>query len=73
MKTFFGVNSKKSLNLFFCKCWAPFFEVKNVGRQFCAEFQGFAQIFRGFARMFDKSKLLGVCLNPLHPRLLHRW
>jgi len=28
---------------------------------------------RIFARIFTKSKLLGVCLHPLHPRLLHQW
>jgi len=30
----------------------------------------FAQIFRNFARIVDKSKLLGVSL---YPRLLHHW
>jgi len=31
----------------------------------------FARIFRDFARIFTNSKLLGVHLYPLHPRLLH--
>ena len=38
-----------------------FLKSNNVGRHFC---NGFAQIFRDFARIFDKSKLLGVRLNP---------
>ena len=33
----------------------------------------FARIFRDFARIFTNSKLLGVHLYPLHPRLLHHW
>jgi len=33
----------------------------------------FAWIFRDFARIFDKSKLLGMLLHPLHLRLLHHW
>jgi len=33
----------------------------------------FAQIFRDVARIFNKSKLLGVRLHPLHPRLQHHW
>jgi len=32
-----------------------------------------AQTFRDFARILDKSKLLGVPLLPLHLQLLHRW
>jgi len=31
----------------------------------------FARIFRDFDQSFDKSKLLGMRLHPLHPRLLH--
>jgi len=31
----------------------------------------FAQIFRAFAQIFYISKLLGVPLYLLHPRLLH--
>jgi len=34
-------------------------------------FRYFAQISMDFARIFTKSKLLGVRLHPLHPRLLH--
>jgi len=30
LKTFFGVTSKKGLHVFFCKPWAPFFEVKQL-------------------------------------------
>jgi len=28
-RPFFGVTSKKGLHVFFCKPWAPFFEVKQ--------------------------------------------
>ena len=57
IKTFFGINPKKDLHVFFCKRWAPFF------LDFCPDFQG-------FVRIFGKSKLLGV---RLHPHLLHHW
>jgi len=30
-----------------------------------------ARIFRHFPRIFNKSKLLGVHLHPLYPRLIH--
>jgi len=33
----------------------------------------FAWILRDFAWIFTKSKVLGVRLHPLHPRLLHQW
>jgi len=59
MKALFGVTSKKGL-------WAPFFEVKTTLGTI------FAQIFRDCARIFDKSKLLGVHLEPLHPPPLTR-
>jgi len=72
---------KNGLHLLFCKRWAPYLKSNNVGRHFCSDFQRFcldiwgfcpvfAQIFRYFAQIFNKSKLLGVCL---HPRLLHQW
>ena len=40
---------------------------------FARIFRDFAKIFRDFARIFDTSKLLGLRLYPLHPRLLHYW
>ena len=33
----------------------------------------FSEILPRFSRIFTKSKLLGVRLHPLHPRLLHQW
>jgi len=48
MKTFFGVTSKKGLQVIFCKPWAPFFKSSKVWRHFQADFQeccpGFQQI-----------------------------
>jgi len=61
MKTFFGMTSKEGLHVFFCKRWAPFFEIKQRWALFFLD-------FRDFARIFDKSKLLGM---RLHPHLLH--
>jgi len=34
-------------------------------------FKDFTRIFRNYARIFDISKLLGVCLHSLNHRLLH--
>jgi len=52
----------------------------NAARHFNPEFQGFCldnlgfvRIFRDFAQILNKSKFLGVPLDPLHPRLLHHW
>jgi len=42
-----------------------------IFRDFAQTFRDFAQISRDFAHIFDKSKLLGVQLHTLHPRLLH--
>jgi len=42
-------------------------------RDFVKVFRDFGRILRDFSRIFTTSKLLGVCLNPLHPRLLHQW
>ena len=43
----------------------------NVKRVFCEHFHiNFAQIFTDFARIFDKSKILGARLHILHHRLI---
>jgi len=42
-------------------------------REFAKVFTDFARIFRDFNRVSTKSKLLGVRLHHLHPRLLHHW
>ena len=47
-----------------------FFKLKHVGRRFCSYFQGVHEGFRDFARIFTKSKLLGVSLHSPHPHLL---
>jgi len=36
-------------------------------------FMVFVKVFRDLARIFTKSKLLGVHLHPLHLCLLHQW
>jgi len=51
------MTSKKNLDVFFCKRWAPIFQIKNVGRHFRPD----------FAWIFNRSKILGV---RLHPHLL---
>jgi len=43
----------------------------NIFIDFAQTFTEFARIFRVFARIFDKSNLLAVRFQPLHPRLLH--
>jgi len=40
IKTFFGVTSKIGLHMFFCKPWAPFFEVKQRWMSFLPGFSG---------------------------------
>jgi len=45
LKTFFGVTSKKAF-MFFCKRWAPFFEVKQHWAPFLPRFSG---IFPGLS------------------------
>ena len=55
---FFGVTSKKWSSLvFICKCWAPFFEVKQRWAQFCPNFQGFCP-------EFQQIKTFGGALAP---------
>jgi len=40
-KNYFDVTSpKKSVRVFFCKRWAPFFEIKQHWAQFFPDFQG---------------------------------
>ena len=58
---------------------AIFLKSKDVGYQFCSWFQGvcpgfdrFCEVFTDFARIFTKSKLLGVRFHPMYPRFLHR-
>ena len=59
--------------------WAPFLllfsgslpRFSEILRRFSQISTDFSRIFRYFAWIFNKSKLLGVCLHPLHPRLLH--
>ena len=43
-----------------------------IFRDFSQNFWDFPHIFRDFSRIFNKSKLLGVRLHPLHPHLLHK-
>ena len=47
-------------------CWAPFL------LRFSGSFGRLTEIFTDFARIFTKSKLLGVRLYPLHPHLMHQ-
>jgi len=58
---------KKGLHVFFCKnniLWASFYEIKQEWGPFCPDFQRFSQIFKDFARIFNKSKLFRVRLHP---------
>jgi len=60
IKTFFGVTPKKGLHVFYCKPWAPFFEVK----------QRSAPFLRGFSGMlpsFQQMKTFGGALAPPPP------
>jgi len=40
--------------------------------EFVKVFRDFALLLKDFARIFTKSKHLGVCLHSLHPRFLHQ-
>jgi len=62
---------EKSLHVILHTLGASFSKSNNVGHHFCPyfqvvspDFQVLANIFVDFARIFDKSKLLGVCLHP---------
>jgi len=68
---FFGVTSIKGLHLLFCKRWVSF--LPGLSGTLPRYLGIFFWIFRDFAQIFDKSKLLGMRLNPLHPRPLHYW
>ena len=61
IKTFIEMTSKEKVLMWFCKRWEPFFT--NQTRLGAI----FARIFRDFVQLFNKSKLLGVRLHPLHP------
>jgi len=43
----------------------------RIFRAFAHISKDFSRSFRDFVRIFNKLKLLGVCLHPLHPLLLH--
>jgi len=52
MKTFFGMTFKKGLHVFFCKRWAPFYEIKQDWEPFCPDAQRFCpdlRILPGFS------------------------
>jgi len=64
-KTFLWCDLQKNgLHVFFCKRWAHFLKTNKVECHFCPDFQGFSQIFRDFARIFDKSIFLGALVPP---------
>jgi len=44
----------------------------KVLRDFAPNSMDFTRVLRNFALVFTKSKLLGVLLHSLHPRLLHQ-
>jgi len=54
---------KKGLHVFFCILWNQ----TRLGAIFARIFRYLAQIFKDFAQIFNKSKLLGVCLHPPPP------
>ena len=65
---------EKGLHVILHTLGASFSKSHNVGHHFCPhfqvvspDFQVLANIFVDFARIFDKSKLLGVCLHPPAP------
>jgi len=48
-RSFFGMTSKKVLHVFFCKRWAPFYEIKQGWAPFLP---GFSEILPRFLRTF---------------------
>ena len=73
------------LNFLLQRSWRPLFGVTSKKRSSCVFMQTlgaifwsqttlgdiFTRIFRAFAQIFSKSKLLGLRLQPLHPHLQH--
>jgi len=59
---------EKAFVCFSANIGRDFLKSNNVGRLFCTVFGEFAQIFRDFTRIFNKSKLLGLSL---HSSFLH--
>jgi len=45
LRTLLGVTSKNGLHVFFCKPWAPIFEVKQLWAPFLPGFSGLLPIF----------------------------
>jgi len=64
IKIFFGMTSKKGVDVFFCKHWAPFYEVKQDWAPFFPDFQSFFPDFQGFCPDFHKIKTFRVRLHP---------
>ena len=62
-RSFFGMNTTKRSSWVF---------LQKLGAIFSRIFGDCAQIFKDFARIFDKSKLWGVLESPA-PRLLRHW
>jgi len=58
MEILFWYDLQKKVNVFLCKSWVPFFKSSKIGRR--------------FAQIFNRSKLLGVCLHPPPPTPLER-
>jgi len=83
IKTFFGSHTEKGLHVsygeeksqiqtyFDSQSHSSHNENKVVEKSVPTFFRDFFRLFRDFARIFDKSKHLGLRLYPLHPRLLH--
>jgi len=55
MKTFFGMTSKMGFRVFFCKHWAPFYEIK----------QGWAPFLPGYSEVLPRFSwiLPGFSIN----------
>ena len=61
-----AISLEKNIQIQTCFIW----RCRNI----CApNFWDFARIVRGFPRIFDKLRMLGVRLHPVHPQLLQHW
>ena len=61
-------SNQKTLDAIFARIFKELPRFSGILRRFSQIFARFPWIFMDFARIFTKSKLLGVCL---HPCLLH--
>jgi len=69
-KTFFGVTFKKGLNVFFCKPWAPFFEVKQRWEPLLRESSGILPRFSADQNFWGRACIPTCNTTALHNSII---